>query len=66
MVVEDVEIDCGGEVSTREFRRRLRFRRDNLCYAGSHGLDISTPSASSKYSNHKHQSRTTDGKVSSR
>ncbi|KAM5581744.1 putative trehalose-phosphate phosphatase 3 [Rosa sericea] len=35
---------------------------DNLCYAGSHGLDISTPSASSKYSNHKHQSRITDGK----
>ncbi|XP_062000634.1 uncharacterized protein LOC133717897 [Rosa rugosa] len=27
MVVEDVEIDSGGEVSTREFRRRLRFRR---------------------------------------
>ncbi|XP_061998467.1 uncharacterized protein LOC133715822 [Rosa rugosa] len=27
MVVEDVEIDCGGEVSKREFRRRLRFKR---------------------------------------
>ncbi|XP_061995515.1 uncharacterized protein LOC133713493 [Rosa rugosa] len=27
MVVEDVEIDIGGEVSKREFRRRLRFKR---------------------------------------
>ncbi|KAM5550842.1 eEF1A lysine and N-terminal methyltransferase [Rosa sericea] len=27
MVVEDVEIDIGGQVSTREFRRRLRFKR---------------------------------------
>ncbi|PQQ06960.1 methyltransferase-like protein 13 [Prunus yedoensis var. nudiflora] len=27
MVVEDVEIDSGGEASKREFRRRLRFKR---------------------------------------
>ncbi|PRQ56378.1 hypothetical protein RchiOBHm_Chr1g0335101 [Rosa chinensis] len=27
MVVEDVEIDSGGEVSKREFRRHLRFER---------------------------------------
>ncbi|KAL6130292.1 PREDICTED: methyltransferase-like protein 13-like [Fragaria vesca subsp. vesca] len=27
MVVEDVEIGCGGEASKREFRRRLRFKR---------------------------------------
>ncbi|PQQ21511.1 methyltransferase-like protein 13 [Prunus yedoensis var. nudiflora] len=27
MVVEDVEIESGGEASKREFRRRLRFKR---------------------------------------
>lgn len=27
MVVEDVELDCDGDVSKREFRRRLRFKR---------------------------------------
>ncbi|XP_050134566.1 probable trehalose-phosphate phosphatase 2 isoform X2 [Malus sylvestris] len=35
---------------------------DNIYYAGSHGMDISTPSGSSKYSYHKHQTRTTDAK----
>lgn len=30
---------------------------NNLYYAGSHGMDISTPSGSLKYENHKHQSR---------
>ncbi|KAL6130291.1 hypothetical protein ACLB2K_068672 [Fragaria x ananassa] len=37
MVVEDVEIDCGGEVSKREVRRCLRFKRkpiwSRLCLA---------------------------------
>lgn len=32
----------------------------NVHYAGSHGMDISTPSGSSKYSYHEHQVRTTD------
>ncbi|PON76567.1 Trehalose-phosphatase [Trema orientale] len=34
----------------------------NLYYAGSHGMDISTPSGSSKYTGHKHQTITTDEK----
>ncbi|XP_062091419.1 trehalose-phosphate phosphatase A-like [Humulus lupulus] len=35
---------------------------ENVYYAGSHGMDISTPSGSKKYSDHKFQTRTTDEK----
>ncbi|KAK7349428.1 hypothetical protein VNO77_06793 [Canavalia gladiata] len=34
----------------------------NVYYAGSHGMDISTPSGSSKYGNQKHQTKTVDEK----
>ncbi|KAE7999371.1 hypothetical protein FH972_003810 [Carpinus fangiana] len=35
---------------------------NNLYYAGSHGMDISTPLGSLKYENHKHQTRAIDEK----
>ncbi|XP_027337370.1 probable trehalose-phosphate phosphatase 2 [Abrus precatorius] len=34
----------------------------NLCYAGSHGMDISTPSDSSKYGNQNNQTKAIDEK----
>nr|POF04927.1 putative trehalose-phosphate phosphatase 3 [Quercus suber] len=37
-------------------------RLNNIYYAGSHGMDISTPSVSLNYGNHKHQTRTIDEK----
>ncbi|KAK9983016.1 hypothetical protein SO802_032541 [Lithocarpus litseifolius] len=38
-------------------------RLNNIYYAGSHGMDISTPSVSLNYGNHEHQTRTIDEKV---
>ncbi|KAK7858983.1 putative trehalose-phosphate phosphatase 10 [Quercus suber] len=40
-------------------------RLNNIYYAGSHGMDISTPSVSLNYGNHKHQTRTIDEKMRS-
>uniref|UniRef100_A0A7N2LPQ3 Trehalose 6-phosphate phosphatase n=2 Tax=Quercus lobata TaxID=97700 RepID=A0A7N2LPQ3_QUELO len=37
-------------------------RLNNIYYAGSHGMDISTPSVSLNYGNHEHQTRTIDEK----
>ncbi|KAK7848345.1 putative trehalose-phosphate phosphatase j, partial [Quercus suber] len=37
-------------------------RLNNIYYAGSHGMDISTPSVSLYYGNHKHQTGTIDEK----
>ncbi|KAL4636645.1 hypothetical protein ACB092_03G023800 [Castanea dentata] len=37
-------------------------RLNNIYYAGSHGMDISTPSVSFYYGNYKHQTRTIDEK----
>jgi hypothetical protein len=35
----------------------------NVHYAGSHGMDISTPQGSSKYQDKKHQQKAVDEKV---
>jgi len=36
---------------------------ENVYYAGSHGMDISTPSGSSKYEEQEHQIKAVDEKV---
>lgn len=35
----------------------------NVVYAGSHGMDISTPSGSLNHENHTHESRSVDEQV---
>ncbi|KAM3704492.1 hypothetical protein ACJW31_03G008200 [Castanea mollissima] len=50
-------------VSGRSRDKVFQFVRiNNIYYAGSHGMDISTPSVSLYYGNHKHQTRTIDEK----
>ncbi|XP_075657874.1 putative trehalose-phosphate phosphatase 3 [Castanea sativa] len=50
-------------VSGRSRDKVFQFvRLNNIYYAGSHGMDISTPSVSLYYGNHKHQTRTIDEK----
>ncbi|KAM4075471.1 hypothetical protein ACB094_10G172200 [Castanea mollissima] len=38
-------------------------RLNNIYYAGSHGMDISTPTVSLNYGNHEYQTRTIDEKI---
>ncbi|KAB2610198.1 trehalose-phosphate phosphatase 2 [Pyrus ussuriensis x Pyrus communis] len=60
------EVACCFPTAIISGRRRDKVydfvKLDNIYYAGSHGMDISTTSGSSKYSYHKHQSRSTDAK----